>query len=385
MSSNNVVAAPWRTLLPVYIACFAFGVQAGTVMPLIPLALERHGIDNFIIGLMSAVLAGGSIAMTPFIPKLAARIGAVPLICLAQLVSAAVLTVAAFTFDLTLWFGLSVIAGIVSVVPWVVSEIWINLVIDEGRRGRAVALYATLLAVGLAIGPLILQLVGVTGPRPFLTAATIYVVIAVFLLPTWRTAPRVRAHEKGGFLHVMRLAPMVMLAAFAAGLGEQAAFSFLPVYAVSSGISLERGTLWLSAFVIGNLALQWPIGWAADRWDRRKVLVFCTLVSAALTALLPLVDLKGAHIYVHLLLWGGISFGCYVVGLALLGQRFRGGDIAAANAAFAIFYMIGGLVGRPITGAAMDTVGVAAGFGPSIAIFYLIAGVGALLALRRRG
>jgi MFS family permease len=103
-----------------------------------------------------------------------------------------------------------------------------------------------------------------------------------------------------------------------------------------------------------------------------------------MTTLLPMIDLHGPGVLALLLFWGGISFGIYTVGLALLGQRFTGGDIAAANAAFTIFYTIGGLVGRPISGAAMDAAGDR-GFGPSIAVFYLVAGIGALLALRRRG
>ena len=44
---------------------------------------------------------------------------------------------------------------------------------------------------------------------------------------------------------------------------------------------------------------------------------------------------------------GGFSFAIYPVGLALLGHRFRGGDIARANTAFSMLYIVGGLVGRP--------------------------------------
>jgi MFS family permease len=256
--------------------------------------------------------------------------------------------------------------------------------VDESRRGRAVAIYSSLVAVGLAVGPLILQVVGVYGPRPFLASAVLTLLIAVPLLPSWRTAPVIEDAPTGGFLRMAMLAPVAMLAAFACGLGEQAAFSFLPVYAVTSGVPPETGAMWLSAFVIGNLALQWPIGWAADHWDRRKVLAACALFSGAMTILLPMIDLQSAGILTLLLLWGGISFGIYTVGLALLGQRFTGGDIAVANAAFTIFYTAGGLIGRPITGAAMDVMGDL-GFGPSIAVFYLAAGMGALLALRRSG
>ena len=47
---SNGAAAPSRSLLPIYLCCLAFGLQAGTGMPLVPLALERQGVDNLGIG-----------------------------------------------------------------------------------------------------------------------------------------------------------------------------------------------------------------------------------------------------------------------------------------------------------------------------------------------
>ncbi len=382
MSPNSAAAAPWRPLLPIYIACLAFGTQAGTGMPLVPLALEHRGIDNFMIGIVGAAWGVGMISTAHRIPAIAARIGAVRLICAAVAINASISVVFAYTEDVALWFVLSLLSGFVGGIPWVVSEIWINLVVDEGRRGRAVAVYSTLVALGLAIGPLVLQLVGVYGPRPFLANAALGLLIVLPLLPNWRLAPPIRPMESGGFLRVILIAPVALLAALASGLGEQAAFSFLPVYAVTSGISAEVGAMWLSAFVIGNLALQWPIGWAADHLNRRAVLACCALASATLAGLMPLLDPREPGILGVLLLWGGISFGIYTVGLAVLGQRFRGGDIARANAAFTIMYTLGGLIGRPVAGKAMDLVG-GIGFGGTLAFFYVVAGIAALLALRR--
>jgi MFS family permease len=371
-------------LLPVYLACFAFGLQAGTGMPLVPLALDLRGVDNFTIGIVGAAWGVGMIATAHRIPAMAARFGTVPLIVATVLINAAISVVYAFTENLALWFGLSLLSGVVGGVPWVVSEIWINLVSDERRRGRAVAVYSTVVALGLAVGPLVLQVVGVYGPRPFLANAVLGVLIVLPLLPSWRTAPPVEPSAGSGFAQVLMAAPVAMAAAFACGVGEQAAFSFLPVYAVAAGVTAETGALWLSAFVIGNLALQWPIGWAADHADRRLVLAACALASAVLTVVLPMMDSHGRAILLVLLLWGGISFGIYTVALAVLGQRFRGGDIARANAAMSSLYIVGGLAGRPITGKAMDLLGEP-GFGPSIAVFYALAGVAALLALRRAG
>ena len=55
--SNPAIAPPRRTLVPVFAACAAIGLQAGVGMPLVPLALEQQGHDKLTIGLVSALAA----------------------------------------------------------------------------------------------------------------------------------------------------------------------------------------------------------------------------------------------------------------------------------------------------------------------------------------
>lgn len=375
--------AGWRPLLPIYLTCLGYGVLAGTAMPLVPLALEHRGVDTITIGLIEAVWGIGMIATAHRIPAVAARLGPVRLVLVALLCGAILDVTFAFTANLALWFVLSFLSGMVSGVPWVISEIWINIVVDERQRGRATALYSAILAIGLAMGPLALQVVGVYGPRPFLTCAAFALLVALPMLLV-RHVPSIVPHAGGGLSKILLTVPALLIAALACGLGEQAAFSFLPIYALKAGVPAETGVLWLSVFVIGNIALQWPIGWIADHVDRRAVLAACALASAALTATLPAIDAHSQAILVVLVLWGGISFAIYAVGLALLGQRFKGGDIARANAALTSVYTLGGMLGPPIVGIALEIVG-RPGFGLSLAAVYAIAGIGALLALRRPG
>jgi MFS family permease len=382
--SSAAAANPWRLLLPVFAACAAIGLQAGVALPLVPLALERQGADNLTIGIVGAAWPIGMLTFGTRIPQLAARFGAVPLI-IASVVAGSLVGVAyTVTSGPVAWFVLSFLHGVVGAVPWVVTEIWMNVVVEESRRGRVMGIYATLVALGMALGPFVLQVVGVYGPVPFLTCAGLALLVALPLLPYWKSAPAIEHHADSGFATVVVAAPLAMFAAFACGLGEQVAFSFLPVYAVGAGVSAQTGALWLSAFVMGNVVLQWPIGWLADHADRRGVLAGATLASAVLVALLPLVSAKSLAVIGVVMLWGGISFAIYPVGLALLGQRFQGGDIARANTAFSMLYILGGLIGRPLTGAAMDAVGDP-GLGWTLALFYSAAAVAALLALRRPG
>jgi hypothetical protein len=60
-----------------------------------------------------------------------------------------------------------------------------------------------------------------------------------------------------------------------------------------------------------------------------------------------------------MLLVGAAGFGIYTVGLALLGERFRGTDLVAGTAAFATVWGLGSLFGAVACGWAMD------GFGPN--------------------
>ena len=383
ISPAQRATGPWRSLLPVFAACAAIGLQAGVALPLVPLALERQGHDKLTIGVVAAAWAIGMLATASHIPRLAARFGAVPFI-IAAVVAGSALTVAyTLTESVIAWFVLTLLHGAVGGVPWVVSEIWMNVVVEETRRGRVMGVYAMLVALGLAMGPLVLQVVGVYGPAPFLTCAALALLVALPLLPYWKTAPLIEHASDSGYRTVVVAAPLAMLAGFACGLGEQVAFSFLPVYAVGAGVSAQTGALWLSAFVIGNVILQWPIGWMADHFDRRAVLAGCTLAAAILVFVLPGVSAQSAMIIGVIMLWGGLSFAIYPVGLALLGQHFVGGDIARANTAFSMLYILGGLIGRPLAGAAMDAVGDP-GLGWTLALSYSIAGIAALLAFHRR-
>lgn len=383
MSPTSAAAASsWRMLLPVFAACAAIGLQAGVGMPLVPLALEQEGHDKLTIGIVSAAWPVGMLAFGTRIPQLASRLGAVPAI-IGSVVAGAVLTIAyTVTSGPVAWALLSFLHGIVGGVPWVVSEIWMNVVAEEKQRGRVMAMYAAMVALGMALGPVVLQVVGVYGPAPFLACAGLSLLVAVPLLPHWHTAPRIRVDKAGGFAAVVVLAPLALFTAFACGLGEQVAFSFLPVYAVGAGVSAETGTLWLSAFVMGNVVLQWPIGWLADHADRRLVLAGCTLASTLLVIALPLVPAQAPGVIAVVMVWGGISFAIYPVGLALLGQRFRGGDMARANTAFSLIYILGGLIGRPLTGAAMDAFGDP-GLGWTLAVFYIAACIASVVAWRR--
>ncbi|QQS14314.1 MAG: MFS transporter [Rhodospirillales bacterium] len=387
MTPRGPVSPPPATaggpLWPVHVAILGAGLMMGAAMPLVPLALEARGIDNTTIGLNGAMWAVGLLAAGPFIPRWAARLGTLPLLWLALLANALLTLGYVWTDDLPTWFALRFAQGAATGVPWMLTEIWINLVTEERRRGRALALYSTLMAAGLAAGPLLLQFTGTRGATPFLACAALSIAVAVPLVGAIGRAPAIRPERGGGgALGAVALAPLAMVAALVAGLAETVVFTFLSIYAVGAGVAEATATLWQSAFLVGNLALQLPIGWLADRLDRAMLIAVCALACALAAAALPLAGTAPLLVVPLLAVWGGLSFGLYTVGLTILGERFAAGDMARANAAFVMVYTFGSLVGPPASGKAMDAFG-GAGLGLSLAAAYAVCAVVAAFATRR--
>jgi hypothetical protein len=58
-----------------------------------------------------------------------------------------------------------------------------------------------------------------------------------------------------------------------------------------------------------------------------------------------------------LLVMGGVGYGVYTMATIELGNRFQGQALVAGNAAFAVMWVLGGILGPPGSGALMQLSG----------------------------
>ena len=112
----------------------------------------------------------------------------------------------------------------------------------------------------------------------------------------------------------------------------------------------------IACFVAGNAVLQILLGRIAERLGSTRTMLFCVLACLACCLLLPPVFTTWL-IWPLVFVWGGVSFGIYTLSLIQLGERFTGQALIAGNAAFALVWGIGGIVGSPATGLAMQLIG----------------------------
>jgi MFS family permease len=125
---------------------------------------------------------------------------------------------------------------------------------------------------------------------------------------------------------------------------------------VRSGLTEADAAILLAVFAFGAMILQMPLGWAADRFDHRRILA----VTAAGSAVAPLAMIAAGPSYPLMLgavaFWGALSVGLYSVALTEMGARYRGARLAVANAAIILAYGIGALVSPVLFGWAMDAI-----------------------------
>ena len=353
-----------------------FCLTTGLSYPLLALILENRGTSTGLIGLNAAMTPLGIIVSSPFIPMLTRRMGAW-FMCVASLCLAAVLLVLLGVFrDVMIWFPLRFLLGVANTVIFITSEAWINQLAEPGIRGRTIGLYTTIAAAGFALGPLALALIGSQGWLPFLVGVAGILMALPFVVMAREHLPEFNGKEKASVFSFFSLAPLLLLAVAAAALFDQVVMSLLPIYGLRHGATEATGSLMLTVLIVGNVLLQIPIGWLADRFSRRYLLSWLAFATVAGCILLVWWIEGSTFIWPMLFVWGAVAFGTYTIAMIDLGDRFSGALLLAGNSAFGVMWGLGGIIGPSVSGVAMDLVGPE-GLPLTLGVVFAILGLGA--------
>ncbi|MEO1016490.1 MAG: MFS transporter [Pseudomonadota bacterium] len=352
-------------------AITAYCLTSSLTYTLLSLILERRGFSAAIIGLNASMTPLGIILSAPFIPALAGRVGGIRTMVSALIVCALILAALGSIPNIGLWFLLRFLFGVTVNAIFVVSETWINQLAPTRLRGRIIAAYAVAASIGFAGGPSLISVIGSESWLPFgfailgTGAALVIVLLARHQLPP----------STGGSMHsfwrFLPLAPTLLMGVAMIGLFEQTILALLPIYGLSAGLSEARAAFAVAVLIAGNILLQFPIGWIADRLPRRQVRSALALTTGLLALTLPFVFGQGWLLWPVLVIWGSVAFGIYTVSLAELGDRFEGEVLLAGNAAFAMMWGVGGLLGPAISGPLMTLAGPN-GLPASLAFWFLL-------------
>jgi MFS family permease len=157
-----------------------------------------------------------------------------------------------------------------------------------------------------------------------------------------------------------------------------------PVYGIAVGLEPETIALFLAAYVLGGAFAQYPVGWAADRFDRRTVLIWLSVASvAACAATVAFADAGAVAVFLAAAFFGFTTLPIYSISTAHAHDFAESHERVELSAALMFLYAVGAIASPIIASVLID------GFGPPgmfafIAVAHVVLVVFGIIRMRAR-
>ena len=257
------------------------------------------------------------------------------------------------------WAGLRILSGISIAGCYTAIESWLQAKIDSSNRGRIFGIYRLVDLTGAMASQAMIA---------FLTPAAYasYNIIAIFcclcLLPlalTRQAPPKVKTAPKLNPAAAWRISPLACFAIVIAGATGSSFRMVGPVFAVEYGLDRDQIAAFLIAAVIGAAAAQLPVGWLADKIDRRWVLnglsVGAILVSVAVAATAQPGD--ATLLIAASALFGATSITIYSVAAAHANDFCPDDSVVELAAALMFFFSLGAIASPSVSAFLIESYG----------------------------
>jgi MFS family permease len=286
--------------------------------------------------------------------------------------------------DAYAWALMRVATGLCIAGCYTVIEAWLQAKVENANRGRMMGTYRMVDTGGSLVAQL---MIGVLAPASYVSYNLLALLCCAALLPLTLTrlpqpatgeAPRLRPGIGWA------LSPLAVAGVIVSGVSTASFRMVGPLYGAEVGLSADQIGLFLAAFVLGGALAQWPAGWAADRNDRRWVLIwFSALSIGACGVTVAFSGLGVAAIFVAALIFGATTFPIYSIAAAHAHDWASDDQRVELSAALMFYYALGAIAAPLTTSWLIDA------YGPP-ALFYFIAAahvgllVFGLVRMRRR-
>jgi MFS family permease len=363
-----------RLVAQVLLGVALFEIALGALWPVVSRQLEEQHVAAELISIVGAAYYAGFVAGTLTCFPVIDRAGHIRAFSVF-----AVLAVNATLLHVVIphplaWAVLRAIVGYALAGAFTIVESWLNDKATKETRGRIFALY-TMVAWGVSgIGP---QGLNIPDPSGTILLCLIAVVMASAIVPLALTKvgnPDIGHRTHFGILRLYRISPLGVLACFASGFINTALFVLLPLYSGQLHHSELQTSILLSVAVLGPLFIQYPVGWLADRFGRRPLMLGTTLIAIAISgAIVQLPADRFLWLVGLTLLLSGMISPLYALGVGQTNDYISKKDFVAASAGLLFAWGIGASIGPVVAAPAMRLFG-------SNGLFYFVSTCHVLLA-----
>ena len=265
------------------------------------------------------------------------------------------------------WALMRIASGLCIAGCYTVLESWLQAKVTNETRGRTMGTYRVVDNLAFLIAQL---LIGFLEPADYVSYNLLALICCASLLPL--TLTKIKQPETPKALKLnpklaLFRSPLAVAGVLVAAVSAAAFRMVGPIYGAQVGLEVEQIAYFLSAYVFGGALAQYPIGWFADKYDRRWVLIWLSvaaIVSSMLSTSISYNNTLG--IFLIAFGFGFTTFPIYSVAAAHAHDFASLDERVELSASLLFYYAIGAIAAPLFASFLMDS------FGPN-AMFVLIA------------
>lgn len=375
----KVLATTWPLLMGVMLLMVGNGVQ-GTILGI---RGSGAGFSTFQLSVIMSSYFLGFLFGSVLAPRMIRRVGHVRVFAALGSAISAILIVYPVVPDWLAWSLLRVLAGFCFSGIYITAESWINNTATNETRGQALSAYMITQMLGIIVSQLLLNLPDASGYTLFILPSVLVSLafLPILLAPT--PAPAFDSARRLSFAKLFAISPLGCVGMLTTGGIFSAMFGMASVWGTQVGLSVRAISIFVGAMYVGGLFLQYPIGYASDRMDRRRLIMALSFAAAAAMAVAMIPGLPFWALIGVALVLGGITNPVYALLIAYTNDFLTREDMPGASAGMIFLNGFGAIFGPLVTGWIMGVAGPS-GFFLFIGLLFIVLGGYAAWRMTRR-
>jgi MFS family permease len=342
-------------LTAIYLSIFLSSVPFGIISVLIAVKMDKFVVNANLISLACAMQIFAAIFFAKYLPTISKKLGIIRTIQISTICAAIMALFMYKYFGYFIWLFTIFIFGI-SLFAFSIIRQSITLDISPPHhKAIIVSTGGMLMSFGNALGPIVLNLVGLEGFLPHIIAALFYLTSMLPMLLFKNANSIVRESKRISIFRYIKISPKIMFGGFTFNYVQASVSTFLIIYGIRSGLEVGQASLLFSVLLFGTI-FSIPMGYFTDIINRRFLIMVCTTLSFVCAVSLFFVHSVTIMATLLFLLFG-FMIGIKLPALILINEKYKPTQRLAVNSAFAKVCFTGNIFGIFITGAIMEVVG----------------------------
>ena len=345
-----------QDLLAIFSSIFISGVAYGIMMTMISFRLEANVENEILISLSTVVQIGAGVIFSRFLPFVGQKVGMIKSIIIGSIV-ASICSLLLFKFVFYwLWIVIIYFLG-TSLFTTAVTRNTIMIDLSPPKiRSIIISIGITLVAIGNAFGPILLNLIKTNDSfYSFLLASMLYLISTIPLLRLKKADSIVREQKKIAIWRYMKNSPKIFFAGFTMSYIMASCSAFSIIYGIKIGMTPSEASMLFSSLLFGTIFYT-VFGFLCNYFNRRFLIIlsaFCSLY------IIYVINYYGnnENIFILLFLLFSAMSGIKLPTLVLINEKYKPTQRLIVNSAFTRVALIGTICGLLTTGALMKHFG----------------------------